>query len=158
MSSTLSRSARLPTGSAAWMFPPLAKWGVGRASAPKDSVSRPWRSSSSRSIGASRRPEPSLARPDPGWVWIQLPGTAGVDYRYEDSRLPRDPGVSRPLAYAARLGCRRSGGASTGGLVAYRAQPSMQLPAVERRRSGTAAERTRLGDRVQKAEHRVLKH
>src|SRR6266705_5943977 len=57
MSSTLSRSARLPTGSPAWMFPPLTKWGAGRASAPKASVSRPWPSSSSPSIGASRRPE-----------------------------------------------------------------------------------------------------
>src|SRR6266850_1277151 len=52
MSWALSTSARLPTGSPAWMFPPLTKWGAGRASAPKGSVSRPWRSSSSLSIAA----------------------------------------------------------------------------------------------------------
>src|SRR5260221_7094554 len=56
---------RLPTGSPAWTFSPLKRWGAGRASAPKGSVSRPWPSSSLRSTGASRQ-KPSLRGPEPG--------------------------------------------------------------------------------------------
>src|SRR5260221_9545970 len=56
---------RLPTGSPAWTFSPLKRWGAGRASAPKGSVSRPWPSSSLRSTGASRQ-KPSVRGPGPG--------------------------------------------------------------------------------------------
>src|SRR5258706_14282532 len=56
---------RLPTGSPAWTFSLLRRWGAGRASAPKGSVSWPWPSSSLRSTGASRQ-KPSLRGPEPG--------------------------------------------------------------------------------------------
>src|SRR6266513_171061 len=65
MWSALSMSMPLPTGSPGWMFAPLRRWGAGRASAPRGSVSRPWPSSSLRSTGASRQ-RPSLRGPEPG--------------------------------------------------------------------------------------------